>query len=347
MNRRPKRRWTKCDPFVGTTRLALLTITPRGEAFGLPQSSGAFLTQDSTTPVSRFKADGCVEAGFFLLDVFCLGVKDAGFHRFNSVADYQESLLDRLFRDEEPVRMTPAAARKLAEDAVGYARALGFSPGDDYKKASRVFGGITTADCNEEFVSGKDGKPFYIQGPWESPARAERILRTLEARCGEGGYHYIVGADDFDPLDGAEESGGRAYTGPVGQAGLEAMAVRLQASKPGMEVRINPAGRRKVSDMIWLVAEPLLESAPNYESKEMILKLTALAWNFTLLEPAAQEGMLADMAELFQCPEGMETFLYLAERAACLFPEEDRVICKIETEPTPYDDVAVRVASAM
>ena len=45
--------------------------------------------------VSRFKADGCVETGFFLLDVFCLGVKDAGFHRFSSVADYQESLLDR------------------------------------------------------------------------------------------------------------------------------------------------------------------------------------------------------------------------------------------------------------
>ena len=51
--------------------------------------------------VSRFKADGRVEAGFFLLDVFCLGVKDAGFHHFNSIADYQESLVDRLFPDEE------------------------------------------------------------------------------------------------------------------------------------------------------------------------------------------------------------------------------------------------------
>ena len=138
--------------------------------------------------ISRFKADDCVETGFFLLDVFCLGVKDAGFHRFKSVADYQESLLDRLFRDEQPVRMMPAAARKLAEDAVGYARALGFSPAVDYKKASRVFGGITTAECDEEFVFGKDGKPFYIQGPSDSSTRAERILRALEARCGEGGY---------------------------------------------------------------------------------------------------------------------------------------------------------------
>jgi hypothetical protein len=294
--------------------------------------------------VSRFKADGRVEAGFFFLDVFCLGVKDADFHRFNSVADYQGSLLDRLFFDEDPVRMTPAAGRKLAEDAVSYARRFGFSPGVDYKKASRVFGGITTADCDEEFVFGKDGKPFYIQGPTDPPARAERILHALEARCGEGGYHYIVAADDFESLDGEDESG---ESGSVARAGLEAMAAGLQAIQPGMEVRINPPGRRKVSDMIWLVAEPLLESASDYESKEMILNLAALAWNFTLLEPTAQGEMLAKIADLFQCPEGMEMFLYLAERAALLFPEEDRVICKVETEPALYGDVAVRVVSAM
>jgi hypothetical protein len=297
--------------------------------------------------VSRFKADGRVESGFFLLDMFCLGVKDAGFHCFNSIADYQENLLDRLFPDEDPVRMTPAAARKLTEDAISYARGLGFSPGVDYKKASRVFGGITTADCDEEFIFGKDDKPFYIQGPSDSPARAERILRALEARCGEGGYHYIVAADDFEPLDAEEENGENAITGPVGRAGLEAMAAGLRASRPGMEVRINPPGHRKVSDMIWLVAEPLLESAPNFKSKQMILNLTALAWNFTLLDPTAQEEMLAKIADLFECSEGMEVFLYLADRTALLFPEEDRVICKVETESAPYGDVTLRVASGM
>src|SRR6516164_6424114 len=195
--------------------------------------------------VSRFKADGRVESGFFLLDVFCLGVKDAGFHCFNSIADYQKSLLDRLFPDEDRVRMTPAAARKLTEDAISYARGLGFSPGVNYKKASRVFGGITTAGCDEQFMFGKDDKPLYIQGPSDSPARGERILGALEARCGEGGYHYIVAAHDFEPLDGEEENGENAIAGPVGRAGLEAMAAGLRASGTGMEVRVNPPGRRK------------------------------------------------------------------------------------------------------
>jgi hypothetical protein len=163
--------------------------------------------------VSRF-TDGSVEAGFFLLDLFCLGVKDAGFHHFYSMADYQENLLDRLFPDGNPVRMTPAAARKLTEDAIRYARGLGFSPGADYKKASRVFGGITTADCAEQFVFGKDGKPLYIQGPSDTPARVGRILRALDARCGEGGYQYIVSADDFEFLDDEEENGESAVTVP-------------------------------------------------------------------------------------------------------------------------------------
>jgi hypothetical protein len=81
--------------------------------------------------VSRFKGDGRVEAGFFLLDVFCLGVKDASFHHFSSVVDYQEGLVDRLFPDGNPVRMTPEAARKLTEGAISYAKGLGFSPAAD------------------------------------------------------------------------------------------------------------------------------------------------------------------------------------------------------------------------
>ncbi len=160
--------------------------------------------------VSRFKADGRVEAGLFLLDVFCLGLKDAGFHQFSSIADYQEDLADRFFPDRNAVRMTPEAARKLTEDAISYARGLGFAPSADYKKASRVFGGITAADCDEQFVFGKNDKPFYIQGPSESPACVERILRVLEARCGEDGYHYTIAGPNFEPFetfDGEEENG--------------------------------------------------------------------------------------------------------------------------------------------
>ena len=188
---------------------------------------------------------------------------------------------------------------------------------------------------------GKDDKPFYIQGPSDSPARVERILRALEARCGEGGYHYIIAGGNFEPFDGKEETGESAVTDPVGRTGLERTAAGLRASQPGMN------GRQEISDMIGLVAEPLLESAPDNESKEMILTLTALAWNFTLLDPIEQEEMLAEIADLLQSPEGVNMFYYLADRKALLFPEEERVICKVETEPALDSDIALRVAFAM
>lgn len=184
------------------------------EAFHSPQ---LFETGIGYVVICRFKADGRCEAGFFLLDVFCLGAKDGGFASFSSFRDFEENLLDRLFREGDPMRMTPAAGRKLIEGAVAYARDLGFLPGADYKKASRVFGGITAEACGEEFVFGKEGKPFYIQGPSESSERAEWILEMLDRRCGEDGYKYIVAADfdDLGPQDEEMEGKGREWTHPA------------------------------------------------------------------------------------------------------------------------------------
>ena len=195
--------------------------------------------------MSGFKADGRVEVGFFLLDVFCLGVKDADFCHVHSIADYQDGFIDRLFSDGNSVRMRPVAPRKLIEDTISYARGLGFSPTAAYKKANRVFGGITTADCDEQFVFGKDGKPRYIQGRPNSPARVERIRHALEARCGEGRYHYTVAGNDFEPFDGEGENDESAVSDPFGRAGLERMAAELCANQPGTEVLSIPrAGSR-------------------------------------------------------------------------------------------------------
>jgi hypothetical protein len=56
----------------------------------------------------------------------------------------------------------------------------GFRRAPITKKASCFFGGITTANCDEQFMFGKNDKPLYIQGPSDSPARVGRILRALK-----------------------------------------------------------------------------------------------------------------------------------------------------------------------
>jgi hypothetical protein len=149
--------------------------------------------------VARFKGGGQrVEAGVFLIDAWCLGVKNA-FLTELTPATFQTKLLDRMRDECTVVPIEPACARKLIEQAVKYAAGLGFAPPPDFKQAARVFGGIKAADCPQSFTFGKDGKPLYFQGPNESPEQAERILVQLERRSGKGNYHFVVGG----PLEGA------------------------------------------------------------------------------------------------------------------------------------------------
>lgn len=72
--------------------IALLKAPP--EAF---RTSDLFQTGIGHVVISRYKADGRVEAGFFLVDVFCLGVKHAGFQRSYDRDEFEKELLNRLF----------------------------------------------------------------------------------------------------------------------------------------------------------------------------------------------------------------------------------------------------------
>lgn len=146
--------------------------------------------------VCRYKSGGRVEAGIFLVDVFCLGVKDAAYLVFESEESFRNEFLNPQLPGAEA---RPGAwGRKLVEEAVKYAGSLGFSPHSDYKKGARVFGGINASDCEAEFVFGRNGRPFFLQGPYESSTQIDRIHAVLTARLGEDGY-------DFEELSPDEE----------------------------------------------------------------------------------------------------------------------------------------------
>lgn len=150
--------------------------------------------------VARFKSAGQrVEAGVFLVDVCCLGVKRA-FYETCDRHDYLERIRGHYEADDFMDSVQPCCARKLIEQANHYARALGFSPHADYKKAARVFGGIRADQCHRDFTFGREGKPFYCRGPRETEEQATRIVRQLEQRCGAGNFHFLIELGDADPL---------------------------------------------------------------------------------------------------------------------------------------------------
>lgn len=139
--------------------------------------------------LARTLPDGDVAVATFLVDVYCLGVKDA-FYRVLSPED-----LAQLARQFNLEKAHPGCVRKLVEGAVAYASDLGLPPHADYARAAQLFGSIEAAACPVRYSYGKDGKPFYIPGPNTSPAQSRRIVNALTRRHGEQGFHYLTNGE--------------------------------------------------------------------------------------------------------------------------------------------------------
>ncbi len=150
--------------------------------------------------VSRELTNGNIAFSVFLVDRFCLGVKD-GFCGILSRSEYFEKVYENIVDRGTIVPLTPASARKLVEGAVEYAGNLGLSPHSDYRSAKWIFGDIDVSAGDEEFEFGKGGKPLFVPGPFDSPGRCASILGLLNNRCGPDGFHYIMPLQQLGPDD--------------------------------------------------------------------------------------------------------------------------------------------------
>lgn len=152
--------------------------------------------------VVRHRPDGAADFGVFIVDLYCLGVKDAMADLGVSEADVRDMVEEQLPPDFTRA-FEPACAKKLIEGALAYAESLGFSPHRDFRKARKVLSGIDASTCQRSFTFGCGGKPCYIQGPNDSEERVDRILGILEARFGPDGFDYELLDEeedgDFDP----------------------------------------------------------------------------------------------------------------------------------------------------
>jgi hypothetical protein len=76
-------------------------------------------------------------------------------------------------------------ARHLVYGAVDYARGLGFETHPDFTPAAELLGSWSGSG---RITFGRDGRPFYIQGPHDN---AQQVLRTLERTVGAEGFDYL------------------------------------------------------------------------------------------------------------------------------------------------------------
>ncbi|WP_338671691.1 hypothetical protein V1460_01715 [Streptomyces sp. SCSIO 30461] len=124
----------------------------------------------------------------FLVDVYCLGVKnvtDPEVMGSGSLTTYVPTYYSAF--DHRPLPIGVEQAQTIVHDAVVYARSLGFEPASGFTDAAVHLG---SPPCDRPAIGfGRDGKPFYFSGPYDNP---RNVLQTLERTCGPGNYDYVA-----------------------------------------------------------------------------------------------------------------------------------------------------------
>ena len=133
-----------------------------------------------------------VAMGCFLLDVYCLGIKDVMFRSLNA-SEFQY-FIATMAATSPLVNIDPSDARKLLCDLALWADSIGFSPHRDFVAVEPLFGDVHSDASTATFQFGRDGKPLYVAGPAESSAQIRVRLKHLRERLDDDGFHYIVPA---------------------------------------------------------------------------------------------------------------------------------------------------------
>jgi hypothetical protein len=168
-------------------RMSAATRFPVLHAWIAGGTSGMF-----SAHLSRELTGGEVAVATFLVDSYCLGVKDALaaiVHR----QEYDTKFVQRAKEQFGSLRLvSPADVRKFVEGAVAYAQALGLAPHPDYGPASLLFGDVAAQDSDATFTYGHNGKPHFIGGPFDTPERVREVLAILTDTCGAGNFNYTI-----------------------------------------------------------------------------------------------------------------------------------------------------------
>ncbi|MEZ4888229.1 MAG: hypothetical protein R3E32_26100 [Chitinophagales bacterium] len=149
--------------------------------------------------VSRQQGGDKLVVGLYLVDTWCLGLKDTHYHFRMDNFEFDNDLLLDIYNSKhlEVKEIDSEYAQNIIYGAIEYAEDLGFSPHKDFKLTEYI---LDPSDSIEviDLEFGKDGMPLYVNGLNDN---VEKIIATLERNVGLGNFHYTIGGQTFGEYD--------------------------------------------------------------------------------------------------------------------------------------------------
>lgn len=143
--------------------------------------------------VTRQQGGEKLVVGLYLVDVWCLGLKDTHFHFRMDNYEFENEFLPNVYRGNNHEEIDEGFAQNLIYGAIEYAEDLGFAPHKDFNLTEYILDPVEGLEVIDiEF--GKNGIPHYTAG---SNDNVDRILNVLSQNVGVGNFHYTIGSQVF------------------------------------------------------------------------------------------------------------------------------------------------------
>lgn len=217
--------------------------------------------------VSRKHINGNLTYAAFLVDLYCLGVKDTTFAFNRSVLEYDEMITSYNQEDFRLKRIDYKLAHNIIFAGYDFATEIGLPSHPDFNKTTRF---ILEEDDEKieliEVACGMNGIPTLIMGP-DNEAECKRTMVKLNFTIGESGYRVINEIESWnDDIDeDAEENFRKPYSNEQFILDREFLREKMRSKKKSKE-----SERKEYVDVLYRFFQHFVDDEKVNEAYEEI-----------------------------------------------------------------------------
>lgn len=138
--------------------------------------------------LARQQPNGKICCGSYLIDQYCLGLKNT-FAKTNLSPDRYQELHKEMDNRQKMTQCPIELAHQMIYASIDYAGQFGFQPQSDWTQSQYLLEPRGELEEPYQLTFGKKGKPFFISGPHDN---VEQIIKQLDKTAGSGNYDVMI-----------------------------------------------------------------------------------------------------------------------------------------------------------